>query len=70
MGALVLNEKETLIFKVFGEIGAPKTIKEIAGLAFGFEARGNSWTRNGLRKLVLCKLVEKIGSGTYRVRRI
>lgn len=65
-----LNDKETAILLALGTEGhrTEKTIKALADECFPNKkkAQANSWTRNGLRRLVRAKFLEKEGRGVFK----
>lgn len=65
-----LNDKETAIMLALGTEGqrTDKTIKDLAAECFPnkTKAKANSWTRNGLRRLVRAKFLEKDGRGVFK----
>jgi len=68
-----LNAKEGKVFAALNGTGsgvrAIMSIAELAETCFKSQskAKGNSWTRNSLRRLVQGGLVEKVERGRYRV---
>jgi len=66
-----LNSKESKVLAAFCSQGrpAPKTISDLAATCFPkqSDARANSWTRNSLRRLVKCAMLEGVDRGTYEV---
>lgn len=65
-----LNDKETTIMLALGTEGhrTEKTIKQLADECFPNKkkAQANSWIRNGLRRLVRAKFLEKDGRGVFK----
>lgn len=65
-----LNDKETTIMLALGTEGhrTEKTIKALADECFPNKkkAQANSWVRNGLRRLVRAKFLEKDGRGVFK----
>jgi hypothetical protein len=68
---LILTPREQKVLRSFQE-ESPATIAILAKLAFPGKgtagiSKGNSMTRNSLRKLVKVKLVKQTGRGTYAI---
>lgn len=65
-----LNDNETALMLAFGVEGhrTDKSIKDLAAECFPHKkkAQANSWARNGLRRLVRAKLVEKDARGVFK----
>jgi hypothetical protein len=65
-----LNDKETVIMLALGTEGprVEKAIKDLANDCFPNKnkAQANSWARNGLRRLVRAKLLEKDERGVFK----
>jgi len=65
-----LNEKEVAVILVLGTEGhrTDKTIADMAAACFPNKKKvqANSWVRNGLRRLVRAKLLEKSGRGLFK----
>lgn len=67
------NAKELAVLRLLNGEGAGirpiLPINEIAGTCFSTQSRsrGNSWTRNSLRRLVQSRFVERIERGKYRI---
>jgi len=65
-----LNTNETALMLAFGTEGhrTDKAIKDLAAECFPHKkkAQANSWARNGLRRLVRAKLVEKDARGVFK----
>jgi hypothetical protein len=68
-----LSDKERAVIDVLSEgvLTGPRntfTLKEIAEQAFPKQAKkAYSWTRNSMRRLCRGALVEKMGTGSYRL---
>jgi hypothetical protein len=65
-----LNPNETALMLALGTEGhrLPKSIKDLAAECFPHKkkAQANSWARNGLRRLVRAKLVERGARGVFK----
>lgn len=62
------SDRQKKVLQAFGGAGKPKTIAELAEIAFAREhnkVRQNSWVRNQLRGLKRHKLVKKVKPGVY-----
>lgn len=64
IASLVPNEKELTVAR-FLRGHATSTLADIAAGCFSGESRGNSWTRNSLRRLVRARWAAKLRRGTY-----
>jgi len=64
-----LNAKEVKVLEALASVRGSMTLAELAKAAFPrlAKARGNSWVRNSLRRLVRAAWVVKVEPGVYKV---